>query len=75
MTDDVLVMWVVYDHPTDYPESVIARLWEISSTGPVASASVLVAPSLEMLRQLIPPTFTRFARDPSDDAVIAEVWL
>ena len=35
--DDALPMWVVYDHPSDYPETYIARQWLVGPDGQQAT--------------------------------------
>jgi hypothetical protein len=72
-----LPMWVVYDHPLDYPDGFIARLW-MSLPKPQPTTETLTAPTLEGLRNKIrkrAPWTTLLMRSPEDDPAIIEVWL
>jgi hypothetical protein len=71
----VLPMWTIYDHPRDMPEHWVARRWEVSGTGGVATPEVLTADTLEALRAQLPPDLCRMPRQPGDDPTIVEVWL
>lgn len=68
-----LPIWVVYDHPTDFPESYIARLWDGMTN--TATASYLLAPTLDALRARLPPELVQLARHEEDDPAIVETWL
>lgn len=77
MTDDdsVLSMWVVYDHPSDYPAHYIARLHEVGTTHQVTD-QVLVSATLEPLQeQLAGRGLIRITRNEEDDPVIVETWI
>lgn len=66
-------IWTVYDHPTDYPDKYVARLFE----GDQATASIIIADSLETLRMILcfEMGLARLARFAGDDAKIVETWL
>lgn len=66
-----LPIWVVYDHPRDYPEDFVARLfiWDKATT------KTLKASTLGELRTLLPGGLTRLERNPQDNPVIVETWL
>lgn len=70
-----LPMWVIYDHPSDYPSSfVVRRQW--AGNGKVfADAKCFLCQSLEAARAVVPPGLHCIARDPADDPVIVETWL
>jgi len=71
-----LAMWVVYDRPKDFPVGWIARRWLVTRDGPVATADILAADSIETIRAMMQENgLTRLPRDPSDDKPIVEVWL
>ena len=61
----------VYDHPTDYPDKFIARLWY----GSVPTRIMATADTLEELRDKIPSSMVRMDRHPKDDPCIVEVWI
>jgi hypothetical protein len=66
-----LPVWVIYDHPRDFPGAFVARLFIVDK----ATAKTLKAPTLEGLRALLPAGLTRLERNPQDDPVIVETWL
>ena len=69
---EALRMWVVYDHPTDYPGSYVARMWLTEKP----TGSIVIAPTLEDLRWLLLSMgLTPIQRDPGDDPKIVETWL
>jgi len=61
----------VYDHPTDYPDKFIARLWDCSAPTNI----IATADTLEELREKIPSTMVKLNRDSQDDPCIVEVWI
>ena len=70
-----LPIWVVYDHPKDYPDSYVARRWETNADGARATES-LVTGTLESVREtLIEMHLTPLSRSPADDLKIVEIWL
>ena len=44
-----LILWVVFDHPQDYPDSYVARKFVLDQP----TEEHIVSPRLEMLRQLM----------------------
>jgi hypothetical protein len=72
-----LPMWVIYDHPRDFPEHFVVRM-QCSGAPPfgsrVASIAVLCR-TLEEARAQVPIYCSLFGRDPADDPVIVETWL
>jgi hypothetical protein len=70
-----LHMWTVYDHPSDYPDGYIARLFIIDSRNPRATSVSVTAPTLEEVRKLLPPGLYRLHRSPEDEPQIVETWL
>jgi hypothetical protein len=73
MTPD-LPIWVVYDHPTDFPNAFVARLW----IGLEATAEVLISDSLDEVRAMVAaryPGAVCVARADGDDPKILETWL
>ena len=65
-------LWTVYERPSDFPKSWVARLW----VGDQPTGSIVIAPALELLRgQMMEMRLTRIPRHAEDDPVIVEVWL
>lgn len=75
----VMVLWVVYDHPADFPEHWVVRRTVIGRGGTVTvSGEVWLRPTLQGAREVIAvnhPDGYRMDPDPGDDPVIAEVWI
>jgi hypothetical protein len=67
-----VTIWVIYDHPSDYPDYYVARKW----VGDVATSDIIVSEWLEQLRMAMKRRYLRcLARHNSDDEVIVETWL
>lgn len=64
-------LWVIYDHPTDYPEHFVVRRWVNNKADNVCQ----LADTLEQARSIIPRDLVCIPRAPGDDGVIAECWL
>lgn len=74
----VLVMWTVYDHPTDFPDVYVARRFDIVSGAALVTPQTIMAADLDVLRQRLfeeADCTDRLPRDPNDDPKILEVWL
>jgi hypothetical protein len=67
-------MWVIYDHPSDYPNAWVVREWKIADE-PVAMPNVIIAKSLKAARAAIPPGLFCMPRWQGDDPAVVEVWL
>ena len=72
--DGDLLVWTIYERPSDYPECYVVRPHAIRN-GPYALDFVLTAPTLKALRAMLPVGLTRLSRDESDDPVIVESWV
>lgn len=71
----LLPMWVVYDHPRDYPGVFVARLWIIYPMQ-VRTNHMRTARTLEELRALVPfQSDTWLPRRPNDDPCILGSWI
>jgi hypothetical protein len=65
-------MWVIYDHPADYPREFVARKW----VGEEATPEVMCAHSIGALRDALRTRgLARLDRHKTDDPVIVESWL
>jgi len=69
------MMWTVYAHPRDFPSGYIARRAEIFPNRVVPTSDVRTGPTLESVRDQLPPGLFRQERRPDDDPVIVEVWF
>ena len=72
----VLTMYLVYEHPLDYPEGYVVRAWHIvrGHTEPVPDPQSWKAPTLALARAAIPEGLFNIGRRPGDDNHILEVW-
>lgn len=74
-----LSMWVIYDHPNDMPEQVVARRHEVG--GPIRepfhgpTGDYVTGDTVEAVRGLLPPGLHCMPRTPWDEPQIVEVWL
>lgn len=67
----MLNIWVIYDHPDDFPDQFTARRWVLDRP----TDEYLFADTLDELRGKLPPGLVRLQRDPADDPKIVESWL
>jgi hypothetical protein len=72
-----LAMWTVYDHPQDFPDRFVARLFVVGKGGEmITTPELVVTYELEVLREIFRDAFlTCLARAEQDDPVIMETWL
>lgn len=80
--DPMMVMWVIYDHPSDYPDAWVARQWVFEVGAGAADSSykpssiLLTAQKLDTLRaKMLERGYVCLQRDPNDDPKIVEAWL
>jgi hypothetical protein len=76
---EVIEFYLIYDHPSDYPDSfVLRRHMNVFVLGQppveVAENACHVA-SLDELHAFIPKDAVRIGPQDEDDPVIAEVWM
>lgn len=70
-----LSMWVIYDHPSDWPDFFVARRWLFASIARATGEVLLCEGIDEMRRQLAGRGLARIERSEADDPTIREVWL
>lgn len=70
-TKQLLILWVVYFNPSDFPGKWVVRKWILDQP----THEHFLADSLEGIRSAIPKGLYRIEREPGDDAVIIETWL
>lgn len=70
-------MWVIYDHPSDFPDVFIARKWGLTKTGFRPTERIITGATLDEVRKRInkTPNLYLVPREPLDDPKIVEVWL
>lgn len=69
-----LPMFTIYDHPTDYPNAYVARLW-LTLPEPRPTQITLHHPDLAALQQAMTELgLSKLDRMPLDDPKILETW-
>jgi hypothetical protein len=73
----VLSMYVVYDHPKDYPEWFVCRRWDVVEGGSTATDDFTMSMDYESIKTRMEAMgLTKLYRCPTeDDPSIMEVWL
>lgn len=77
LLEPVITIWVIYDHPTDFPDHFVVRQWHVLGgiTTPAADLNCWQAFTLEEARRFIPAGLTNIGRLPEDDPAILEAWI
>ena len=71
----VLSMWAVYNHPKDFPEGYVARRFDCTAQGPLATQDAYSG-ELEAIRDtLLRAGLIRLDRQADDEPQIVETWL
>jgi hypothetical protein len=71
-----LPMWVVYDHPSDFPDRYVARQHIIGIAGQQPTDRTMVSLSLDSIRAALANLgLVCVVRSEEDDPVIVETWL
>lgn len=70
-------VWVIYDHPLDYPNNYVARRHVVEfGAGTRPTGDCIIGPHIEMLRAVFAQSgMIRLNRVPEDDPKIVESWL
>ena len=77
MAATTLTYYVIYDHPSDYPEWWVTRCYTVPTAfgaDPVPTGAPLLSPTLAVARHQVPEGRLRVLRQPEDDRVIVESW-
>jgi hypothetical protein len=66
-------IWTVYDHPSDYPDYYVARMFR----GETPTDNMVMAADLDTVRDVMARDFhlVCLTRHPDDDPKIIETWL
>lgn len=68
----MLPVWVVYDHPRDWPDYYVARCW----MGEQPTGDMILSMDLDMLRSSLESRgLVHLDRMDGDDPAILETWL
>ena len=73
--ENLLCLWVVYDHPRDFPDHIVVRRQFVRS-GELMTASVGgLYDDIDAAREDLPYGVCCLQRYPDDDPVIVETWI
>lgn len=71
-----LSMWILFDHPDDYPDHFVARRRLILPGNDLAMPEAYLSASLDALRNHFSAQgLSRMMRDPEDAPKIIEIWF
>jgi hypothetical protein len=66
-----LSMWTIYDHPSDFPDSYVARRFEYDQP----TSDMIVGELDQMRKAFLRAGLICMTRDQKDDPKIVETWL
>ena len=73
---ETLYQYVVYDHPSDFPDKFVVRLWTVTPKGELLPTDIhSTHDTLDEARETIPCEYLRLPRCLNDDPNILEIWL
>ena len=76
MTERSLHIWTIYERPLDFPDSYVARRFEVSRGVTVATKQIMLARDIAPIRAtLAAKGLVKIARSPADDPNIVETWI
>lgn len=76
----IMTIWVIYDHPKDFPDKFVLRPHFVVSDGEdgareMPSWQEWIGDTLDEVRKRVPWGLACFPRDEGDDPRIVESWL
>lgn len=76
VSEQLLVMWTIYDHPTDWPEWYVARAFTITPEGSEPGDTVELHRDIEALRRAMQRRgLYCLPRNEGDEPQIVETWI
>ena len=72
---DYLSMWVIYEHPKDFPDKFVARLHMAWKGGHAPTNCAVIGDTLDEVRDRLPEGVINIGRQIEDEPHIVEVWL
>lgn len=70
LSDIKMPLFALYEKPLDFPNNYVARLFDLDQPTNI----VLVADTLEELREKLPKGLHRFKREEEDVKALIETW-
>lgn len=71
----IMVQWVVYDHPTDFPDKWVMRAFKVVGEKIQPTNMAWAFDTLNEIHTMIPEGCARVQRHVLDDPKIYEVWI
>lgn len=76
LPEGILVVWVVFERPSDFPNKFVVRRQGATKTGVIAEAAPFaVVDTLEEAREAVPRHLFRLDRHPEDVPCLVETWI
>ncbi len=72
--DGAVVLWVLYDHPKDYPTEWVVRRWFVYQDRVEVEKECIHHPERRLVTGALPACSVQVGPSDGDDPVIAEVW-
>lgn len=73
---DRLIIWTLYEHPTDYPNEYVLRRFDVEPDMAIGTKHCLTADTADELRDAaMRAGLTRIKRNPEDESQVMESWL
>lgn len=73
---DKLLIWTVYNNPSDYPGKYVVRWFCLAGDGAYTAAQpTIITDTLEEARAALPQGLHRLGRGTNDDHTIVETWV
>ena len=73
--ENALMIWVIYDHPRDFPDGYVLRPQALVEGVLIVSAVAWSAATPDKLEAILPAGVTRIGPQEGDDPVIMSVWI
>ncbi len=77
ITDDISMMYVITENPSDFPGLFVLRVWRVGTDGRryTSREPFQVRSTLTEIRKFLPVGTVRCEPDANDDPVIKEFWI
>lgn len=73
---DAMIMWVLYDHPSDFPDDIVARKFAIAAGEVTATDETKTFASTDEAQTFFSEFgFVAIPRQDDDDPVIIASWV
>ena len=71
-----MIMWVLYDHPKDFPDKYVARKWHVQTGRGTPTDEIITDDQLDELRKKMQhKCLTKIQRNTINDPIIIETWM